>query len=108
MIELYGQIANVENAMLLTMIGIILLCVAYVAHIWKLAGITGRHFTTWEWIQVYFFGFITFILSVCSFAKLMFPERADNLLQILHMYGLLLYLTKYFQAFLLAIIRRLI
>ena len=104
MIELYGIVANIDNAEIITMLSIIILCVAYLAHIWKLAGLTGRRFSTWEWMQVYFFGTIIFLCSVCSFAKLVFPENAEKLLQLLYLEDTLNFLTKKYQSILLAII----
>ena len=104
MMELWNIVANIDNAQIITMLSIILLCVAYVSHIWKLAGLTGRRFDTWEWIQVYFFGIIIFLCSVCSFAKLVFPENADNLLELLYLKDTLLYITKQYQTLLLKII----
>lgn len=108
MMELWNIVANIDNAQIITMLSIILLCVAYVSHIWKLAGLTGRRFDTWEWIQVYFFGIIIFLCSVCSFAKLVFPENADNLLELLYLKDTLLYITKQYQTLLLKIIRTMI
>jgi hypothetical protein len=108
MIELYGIVSNIDNAEIITMLSIILLCVAYVAHIWKLAGLTGRRFDTWEWIQVYFFGTIIFLCSVCSFAKLVYPDNADKLLQLLYLEDTLLYITRQYQTLLLKIIRAMI
>lgn len=107
MTELYIIVANYENAEIITMLSIIILCVAYLAHIWKLAGLTGRRFSTWEWIQVYFFGIIIFLCSVCSFAKLVFPENAEKLLQLLYLEDTLKFLTKKYQGLLLAIINSL-
>ena len=108
MMELWNIVANIDNAQIITMLSIILLCVAYVSHIWRLAGLTGRRFDTWEWIQVYFFGIIIFLCSVCSFAKLVFPENADNLLELLYLKDTLLYITKQYQTLLLKIIRTMI
>ena len=108
MTELYIIVQNQENAEIITMLSIILLCVAYLSHVWKLAGLTGRRFDTWEWIQVYFFGIIIFLCSVCSFAKLVFPDNADKLLQLLYLEDTLLYITKQYQTLLLKIIRAMI
>ncbi|MBR4571132.1 MAG: hypothetical protein IKO19_10790 [Candidatus Riflebacteria bacterium] len=108
MVELYGIVANTDNAEIITMLSIILLCVAYVAHIWKLAGLTGRRFDTWEWIQVYFFGTIIFLCSVCSFAKLVLPDNADQLLKLLYLDDILKYITVRYQTLLLKIIRAMI
>ncbi len=108
MIELYGIVANIDNAEIITMLSIILLCVAYVAHIWKLAGLTGRRFNSWEWIQVYFFGTIIFLCSVCSFAKLVLPDNADQLLKLLYLEDILKYITVRYQTLLLKIIRAMI
>ena len=104
MTELYIIVQNQENAEIITMLSIIILCVAYLAHVWKLAGLTGRRFSTWEWMQVYFFGIIIFLCSVCSFAKLVFPENAEKLLQLLYLEDTLLYITKQYQTLLLKII----
>lgn len=105
MLELYGIVANIDNAELITMLCIILLGIAYIAHIWKLAGLTGRRFTTWEWIQVYFFGTLVFLCGLTSFAKLLFPENAQKLLELLCLDGVLTYLAKHLQTLLLSIIK---
>lgn len=102
---LYGIVSDPDNAQIITMLGIILLGIAYIAHIWKLAGLTGRRFSTWEWIQVYFFGIIVFLCGAISFAKLAFPQNAQKLLELLYLKDILEYLTKKVQTLLLTIIK---
>lgn len=108
MVELYGIVADIDNAEILTMISIILICVFFLYRVWKIAGLTGRRFTSWEWFQVYTFSITIFICGVVTFAKLLYPSNADQLLALLHLDGVLLLLAKTLQTVLLKIIRAMI
>lgn len=108
MVELYGIVADIDNAEILTMISIILVCVFFLVRVWKIAGLTGRRFTSWEWFQIYTFSITIFICGVVTFAKLLYPDNADKLLSLLHLDGVLLVLARTFQTVLLKIIRALI
>ena len=108
MITLYGIIAVRENAEILTMLSISLLCIVYIYHLWRISGLTGKRFTTWEWVKIYFFSIIIFLCGSCSFAKMFFPDNADALLDLLHLSGILEAFTIPYQTLLLKIIRLLI
>lgn len=105
MSQLYGIISNYDNAELITVLTIVIFSVAYLIHLWKNVGLLGRRFTTWEWCLVYFFGGVAFIGMAYSFAKLVFPERADSLMALLHADVLLRNLTVKYRDLLLSIIR---
>lgn len=105
MLELYGIVANIDNAEIITLLGIILFCALCMAHLWKIAGLTGRRFTTVEWIRIYFYSILIFLSGVVTFAKLFFPENAEKLLEILHLNRLLQYIATKVQILLLSIIR---
>ena len=108
MVTLYGIVSDIDNAVIITLITLALFCVFFLVRIWDIAGITGRKFSTWEWIQIYFFSIIIFICGVVSFAKFLYPENADKLLEILYLDRAIMFLTRGYQSFLLTIIRALI
>ena len=107
MVTLYGIVNDIDNAMIITLLSIALVCVAFLMRIWKIAGLTGRKFNTWEWFHIYLFSIIIFICGVVSFAKLLYPENADKLLELLHLDRLMEFLTRGYQSILLKIIRAL-
>ncbi len=108
MVTLYGIVSDIDNAMIITLFSIALVCVALLMRIWKIAGLTGRKFSTWEWFHVYLFSIIIFICGVVSFAKFLYPDNADRLLELLHIDRLMMFLTRGYQSILLKIIRILI
>lgn len=105
MITLYGIIAVRENAQILMMLSVALLCFGYIYHLWRISGLTGRRFSTWEWSHIYILGIIVFLCCACSFAKVFFPDNADRLMSLLYINGLLDDLTIPYQTLLLKIIR---
>ena len=104
MVTLYGIVSDIDNAMIITLLSIALVCVVFLMRIWKIAGLTGRRFTTWEWFHIYLFSIIIFICGVVSFAKFLYPENADKLLNLLHIDGLIMFLTRGYQAILIKLI----
>lgn len=108
MLTLYGIVADLDNAEIITMLSFVILSVAYLYNMYKNVGLIGRRFSTWEWIQIYALGFLIFLSLSFSFAKLVFPENADKLMSVLGLDGILNFLTVKYQSILLAIIRTMI
>ena len=105
MVTLYTIVSDFDNAMIITLFSIALVCVALLMRIWKLAGLTGKKFSSWEWFHIYLFSIIIFICGVVSFAKFLYPENADKLLELLHLDRFLEFITRGYQSILLKIIR---
>ncbi len=105
MVTLYGIVSDIDYAVIITLITLALFCVVFLVRIWDIAGITGRKFSTWEWIQIYFFSIVIFICGVVSFAKFLYPDNADKLLEILYLDKAVMFLTRGYQSFLLTLIR---
>ena len=105
MTQLYGIVADLDNAEIITMLTIGLICFGYIAHLWKIAGLTGRRFSSWEWFKVYVLGIMIFLCCSCSFAKVFFPDSAERLLDLLHFSSPLESLARPYQKILLRIIR---
>lgn len=105
MITLYGIIADRDNAQIITMLSIALLCFVYIVHLWKISGLTGKKFSTWEWAKIYVLGIIIFLSCVCSFAKVFFPDNADRLMSLLYISSFIDNVTRPYQTLLLKMVR---
>jgi hypothetical protein len=108
MLELYGIVNDYDNAMIITLITIALICIALLVRIWKIAGLTGRKFSTWEWCHIYFFSIVIFFCGILTFAKFLYSENADKLLELIYLDRVMYFITKGYQEILLRIIRALL
>jgi hypothetical protein len=105
--ELYKLISDPGTGEILTLITIGLICLGYLSFIWGNSKKLNIRLTSLDWAQIYTFGLIVFVTGVILLGKLIVPTNADDLLQMLHIYEPLRYLTTRYQTFLLSLLRML-
>ena len=105
MSSLFTFVASYQNAEYLTIITIGLAILAYLSFIWGNANRLNVRLTLFQWTQIYVLGTMLFLCSVILLGKLIVPDNADSLLDLLHLNGFLHKATLQYQQVLLAILR---
>ncbi len=103
--NLYRLISDQGMAEILTLISFGLVCLAYLSFVWGNSKKLNTELTTYDWAQIYFFGLLVFLTGTVLLGKLIVPDNADNLLQMLKLYEPLRYATLRFQIFFQSILR---
>jgi hypothetical protein len=102
---IYSLVADPEWAEILTLLFIGLVSLAWLSFIWGNAKRQNQRLTTFDWGGIYVLGFLAFFCGGIILGKFIVPKNADSLLEILGIDYVLEFVTRHFQAFLLAIIR---
>jgi len=105
MMTLYSIIASPENAELLTLIMVVLICAGYISFVLSNAKKLDKDLSSFETVLVYTLGILAFVSGATVFGKLFFPANAESLLELLYLKEPLKSLTQSFQLILLTALK---
>lgn len=103
--DLYRFVSDNGIAEILTLITFGLICLGYLSFIWSNSKRLNIRLSTFDWAQIYFFGLLVFLTAVILLGKLIVPNNADDLLELIGLEKVLRYATLRFQWFWQNIIR---
>ena len=103
--ELYGLFADFDRARIFTLMITTVVGIGGMSWIWGNAKQANIKLTTFDWIQIYAFGLVAFLSGMLVMGMLIVPDNADALLELIRADGVVNWLTKQVQAFLLWMIR---